>query len=84
MDVLAFAVDFVLHVDSHLAEFVALHGAWVYALLFFLPGGYQTFNAGIIPLPCKITWQTVTLSAWNNAATPGASCSRRFGSRQRS
>lgn len=35
------------------------------AAVFFLPGGYQTFNAGIIPLPCKITWQTVTLSAWN-------------------
>ena len=61
MDVLAFAVDFVLHVDSHLAEFVALHGAWVYALLFavifvetgvvvmpFLPGDSLLFVVGAL------------------------------------
>jgi membrane-associated protein len=29
-------VDFILHVDRYLEVFVAQHGAWVYALLFFI------------------------------------------------
>ena len=61
MDALAFLIDFVLHVDSHLAEFVAMHGAWVYALLFavifvetgvvvmpFLPGDSLLFVVGAL------------------------------------
>ena len=52
-------VDFILHVDQHLAAFVAQHGAWVYALLFlivfvetgvvvmpFLPGDSLLFVVG--------------------------------------
>lgn len=52
-------IDFVLHVDQHLAAFVAQHGAWVYALLFliifvetgvvvmpFLPGDSLLFVVG--------------------------------------
>ena len=52
-------LDFVMHVDRHLAEFVALHGTWVYALLFliifvetgvvvmpFLPGDSLLFIVG--------------------------------------
>ena len=27
-------IDFVLHFDAHLAEFVVTYGIWVYALLF--------------------------------------------------
>ena len=27
-------IDFVLHIDTHLAEFVSAYGAWVYGLLF--------------------------------------------------
>ncbi len=51
--------DLVVHLDSHLAAFVAEHGAWVYALLFaivfcetglvvtpFLPGDSLLFVAG--------------------------------------
>src|SRR5512133_174133 len=34
MDLLATLIDFILHVDVHLAQFVADHGTWVYALLF--------------------------------------------------
>ena len=34
MDLLASAWDIALHLDAHLADFVAAHGAWVYALLF--------------------------------------------------
>src|SRR6185369_13515171 len=50
-----------LHLDTHLAEFVAAHGTWVYALLFvivfietglvvwpFLPGDSLLFVAGAI------------------------------------
>jgi len=61
MDLLAFLVDFILHVDRHLAEFVAMHGTWVYALLFaiifietgvvvmpFLPGDSLLFVVGTL------------------------------------
>ena len=59
MDVIAPLVDFILHVDVHLANFVGAHGAWVYALLFaiifvetgvvvmpFLPGDSLLFVVG--------------------------------------
>lgn len=59
MELLPILIDFVLHVDRHLAEFVALHGPWVYALLFvivfvetglvvmpFLPGDSLLFVVG--------------------------------------
>ena len=59
MDVIAQLVDFVLHVDVHLATFVRAYGAWVYALLFliifvetgvvvmpFLPGDSLLFVVG--------------------------------------
>lgn len=54
-------VDFILHVDVHLAAFVAQYGAWVYALLFaivfvetgivvmpFLPGDSLLFVTGAL------------------------------------
>jgi len=59
MDWLAQILDFVLHVDVHLAAFVQAYGAWVYALLFlivfvetgvvvmpFLPGDSLLFVVG--------------------------------------
>ena len=59
MDILATLIDFILHVDVHLAQFVADHGTWVYALLFaiifvetglvvmpFLPGDSLLFVVG--------------------------------------
>ena len=36
MELLAFVIDFILHVDKHLEMFVQTHGAWVYALLFLI------------------------------------------------
>ena len=61
MDLIAFLVDFILHVDVHLAAFVQAYGAWVYALLFaivfvetglvvmpFLPGDSLLFVVGTL------------------------------------
>jgi membrane-associated protein len=61
MDLLVSAWDIALHLDAHLADFVARHGAWVYALLFtivfietglviwpFLPGDSLLFVTGAI------------------------------------
>ena len=56
-----FLVDFILHIDQHLAEFVANYGIWIYAILFlivfvetglvvmpFLPGDSLLFAAGAL------------------------------------
>ena len=61
MDLLASAWEIAIHLDVHLAEFVAAHGAWVYALLFviifietglviwpFLPGDSLLFVTGAL------------------------------------
>jgi membrane-associated protein len=61
MDIAAFLLDFILHVDVHLATFVQTYGAWVYALLFliifvetgvvvmpFLPGDSLLFVVGAL------------------------------------
>jgi membrane-associated protein len=61
MDFALFLVDFVLHVDKHLAAFVAAYGPWVYGLLFlivfvetgvvvmpFLPGDSLLFVVGAL------------------------------------
>ena len=61
MELIALLFDFILHVDVHLANFVATHGTWVYALLFliifvetgvvvmpFLPGDSLLFVVGAL------------------------------------
>ena len=61
MELLASAWQFAMHLDVHLAEIVAAHGAWVYALLFvivfietglviwpFLPGDSLLFVTGAL------------------------------------
>ncbi|MTD28721.1 DedA family protein [Erwinia sorbitola] len=61
MDLIRFVVDFILHIDVHLAELVAQYGIWVYAILFlilfcetglvvtpFLPGDSLLFVAGAL------------------------------------
>ncbi|MDP1895027.1 MAG: hypothetical protein Q8K87_12945, partial [Hydrogenophaga sp.] len=61
MELIAFFIDFILHVDQHLMAFVQTYGAWVYALLFliifvetglvvmpFLPGDSLLFIVGAL------------------------------------
>ena len=61
MEIIAFLIDFILHVDQHLQTFVQNYGAWVYALLFliiftetgvvvmpFLPGDSLLFVVGTL------------------------------------
>jgi len=61
VEIATFLMDFVLHVDVHLREFVEQYGAWVYALLFiivfvetglvvmpFLPGDSLLFIVGAL------------------------------------
>ncbi|MEA9389125.1 DedA family protein [Acerihabitans sp. TG2] len=61
MDFVRLIIDFILHIDVHLAELVAQYGVWVYAILFlilfcetglvvtpFLPGDSLLFVAGAL------------------------------------
>ncbi|WON75686.1 DedA family protein [Serratia sp. UGAL515B_01] len=61
MEVIKFLIDFILHIDAHLAELVAQYGVWVYGILFlilfcetglvvtpFLPGDSLLFVAGAL------------------------------------
>src|SRR5687767_1399462 len=61
MDILGSLIDFILHVDVHLSNFVQAYGPWVYALLFaiifvetgvvvmpFLPGDSLLFVVGAL------------------------------------
>ena len=59
MELIAYLIDFIVHIDKHLQVFVTSYGAWVYALLFliifvetgvvvmpFLPGDSLLFVVG--------------------------------------
>ncbi len=61
MEIIHFLIDFILHVDQHIAGFVTQYGVWVYALLFaivfvetglvimpFLPGDSLLFIVGAL------------------------------------
>lgn len=61
MEFVHFVIDFILHIDVHLAELVAQYGVWIYAILFlilfcetglvvtpFLPGDSLLFVAGAL------------------------------------
>jgi membrane-associated protein len=72
MELVAFLIDFVLHVDTHLYDFVQAYGGWVYALLFliifietgvvvmpFLPGDSLLFVVGAL---CGVGLMSLPLS----------------------
>jgi len=72
MEILTFALQFVLHVDVYLEAFVRNYGAWVYALLFmiifvetgvvvmpFLPGDSLLFVVGAM---CGVGLMSLPLS----------------------
>ena len=72
MELLSFGLDFILHVDRHLADFVTAYGGWVYALLFliifvetgvvvmpFLPGDSLLFVVGAL---CGVGLMSLPLS----------------------
>ncbi len=61
MEIITFLIDFIVHVDVHLKDFVLAYGVWVYALLFliiftetgvvvmpFLPGDSLLFIVGAL------------------------------------
>jgi membrane-associated protein len=61
MEYVQYVIDFILHIDVHLAELISLYGVWVYAILFviifcetglvitpFLPGDSLLFVAGAL------------------------------------
>jgi membrane-associated protein len=61
MDIIHWIIDFVLHIDVHLADLIAQYGTWIYAILFliifcetglvvtpFLPGDSLLFVAGTL------------------------------------
>ncbi len=61
MEILKHLIDFILHIDKHLAEIVAQYSTWTYLILFiivfcetglvvtpFLPGDSLLFAAGTI------------------------------------
>ena len=72
MEYAAFLIDFILHIDRHLSDFVLAYGAWVYALLFliifvetglvvmpFLPGDSLLFVVGAL---CGVGLMNLPLS----------------------
>src|SRR3954470_1064052 len=77
MDVLMLLVDFILHVDQHLENFVSNYGAWVYALLFliifvetgvvvmpFLPGDSLLFVVGAMCGVGLMSYPTSLVLLW--------------------
>lgn len=84
-------IDFILHVDRHLTEFVVAYGAWIYALLFvivfvetglvvmpLLPGDSLLFAAGALAAAGEMNpyFLTVLLIV---AAVLGDSCNYAIG-----
>src|SRR6187399_377873 len=72
MEIFKYLIDFILHLDVHLAEIIRDYGVWAYAILFliifvetglvvmpFLPGDSLLFAAGAFAAPQIINGQQV-------------------------
>lgn len=86
-----FLVDFVLHVDRYLENFVTTYGAWVYALLFlvifvetgvvvmpFLPGDSLLFVVGALCGVGLMSYPVAVVLLWA-AAVLGDQCNYSIG-----
>jgi membrane-associated protein len=91
MELIAFLIDFILHVDKHLELFVTSYGAWVYALLFliifvetgvvvmpFLPGDSLLFVVGALCGVGLMSWPVSVALLWI-AAVLGDQCNYSIG-----
>ncbi|TWO73161.1 hypothetical protein FN976_02690 [Caenimonas sedimenti] len=91
MEIIMFLVDFILHVDRHLENFVTTYGNWVYALLFliifvetgvvvmpFLPGDSLLFVVGALCGLGLMSYPLAVLLLWA-AAVLGDQCNFAIG-----
>lgn len=91
MEIVAFLIDFILHIDKHLEAFVVAYGPWVYALLFiivfvetgvvvmpFLPGDSLLFIVGAMCGTGMMDW-TVACAVLLAAAILGDQCNYTIG-----
>ena len=77
MDLILALIDFILHIDAHLAELIRDYGTWIYGILFaiifvetglvvmpFLPGDSLLFVAGAFAAKgdMNVAWVIVLLS----------------------
>ena len=91
VEVLAYVIDLIVHVDVHLRNFIVAHGAWVYALLFaiifietgfvitpFLPGDSLLFVVGAL---CGLSLMSLplTMLLLTAAAIAGNQCNYTLG-----
>ena len=91
MENLTQLIDIIRHIDVYLAQFVALHGTWIYALLFliifvetgvvvmpFLPGDSLLFVVGTM-CGTGVMDFTVAVSVMTVAAIAGNQCNYTIG-----
>ena len=70
-------IDFILHVDEHLLEFITNYGIWIYAILFliifvetglvvmpFLPGDSLLFTAGFLAYAFMTPLAVTSTAGW--------------------
>lgn len=91
MDFLLLSFDYMLHIDSHLAEQVALHGPWIYGIIAliifsevglviapFLPGDSMLFVIGGL-CATDVMELHIVLTLFPVAATAGVNFNRAMG-----
>lgn len=95
MDAISYLIDFILHIDVHLAELVATYGVFIYVILFviifcetglvvtpFLPGDSLLFVAGTLAATGKMDVHLlvgILLAAAILGDTVNYSIGRKFG-----
>jgi membrane-associated protein len=67
MEILKHLLDFVLHLDKHLAEIIQDYGAWTYAILFLI----IFVETGVVVLPF-LPGDSLLFAAGSLAALPGS------------